>query len=217
MRRNTVKSTVDSEKRTLPTFLAGDVMVFAGKGDIYSRAGRRLMQTEGEGPTYAVHTAQFLDGGRFLEMDMVARVKAVEDIFNKRGRLDKWGRFRGFEVWRCVRLTDAQRRAVTRHALAYVNVRFGLAKLWAHLLDNLLYMLLHREVFLFRRLDPDNTVPVCSGITASSYDRALGYQFGVPPDCADPDHIDDWIKGHPDDWVRVFCLEEYRAAHPAGA
>jgi hypothetical protein len=31
----------------------------------------------------------------------------------------------------------------------------------------------------------------------------------VPPDCADPDHIHDWVVGHPDEWVQVFRLEEY--------
>jgi hypothetical protein len=192
----------------IPAFLAGDVICFAGKGDLYSRAGRWLMRMEGEGPTYSVHTAQFLDGRRVLEMDVVARIKTIEDVLNKRNKLDMWER-RGFEVWRCRRLTAEQRKALTRQALTYVNVRFGFAKFWAHMMDNLIYRVVHRDVLLFRRLDRNNSVPVCSGITAATYDRALHYHFGVPPDCADPDHIHDWVVGHPDEWVQVFRLEEY--------
>ena len=197
------------QQQQLPRFLAGDVICFAGQGDVYSRVGRWLMRMEGERPTYAVHTAQFLDGRTYLEMDMVARIKNIEDVLNKRRRLDVWGRFRGFEVWRCVRLTPEQRLALSRNALDYVNVRFGFAKLWAHMMDNLLYRVVRRDVYFFRRLDRNNSVPVCSGITASAYDRALHYHFGVPPDCADPDHIHDWVVGHPGEWVRVFRLEEY--------
>jgi len=191
-----------------PQFLAGDVILFAGKGDLYSRVGRWIMQMDGEGPTYAVHTAQFLDARRVLEMDMVARIKTIEDVLHRRNKLDMWER-RGFEVWRCERLTARERKAITREALAYVNVKFGMAKFGAHLLDNLIYRIVHRDVRFFRRLDRDNRHPVCSSITASTYDRALHYQFGVPPDCADPDHIHDWVKGHPDEWAQVYCLEEY--------
>jgi hypothetical protein len=192
----------------LPRFVSGDLLVFAGKGDLYSRVGRWIMQGDGEGPTYAVHAAQFLDSRRILEMDMVARVKTVEQVVKKQYRLDLWQR-RSFEVWRCRTFSIQQRRAITREALAFVDVRFGGIKFAAHLLDGLIYKLTHREVFLFRRLDRANDAPVCSGIVASSYDRALQYRFGVPPDCADPDHIHDWVRSHPDDWVRVFSLEKY--------
>jgi hypothetical protein len=200
----------------IPAFLAADIICFAGKGDLYSRVGRWLMRMEGEGPTYSVHTAQFLDGRRVLEMDIVGRIKTIEDVLAKRSKLDMWER-RGFEVWRCETLTPAQRAAVTRHAMEFVDVRFGMAKFWAHMLDNLIYRAVRRDVFLFRRLDRNNSVPVCSGITASAYDRALNYHFGVPPDCADPDHIHDWLVGHPEEWVRVFQLKEYAldAAAPA--
>ena len=57
----------------LPAFMAGDIILFAGVGDLYGRVGGWLMRTSGEGPTYAVHTAQFLDAGRYPEMEMVGR------------------------------------------------------------------------------------------------------------------------------------------------
>jgi len=191
-----------------PDFLAGDVILFAGQGDLYSKVSRWLMRGRGEGPTYTVHTAHFIDPSRVLEMDIVGRVKTIEDILNKRSKLDLWKR-RGFEVWRCRPLTDRQRAALTRYSLSFVNVKFGFAKFGAHLLDGLIYKIVRRDLFLFRRLDRDNSSPVCSGITASVYDRALRYQFGVPPDCADPDHIHDWVRTHPDEWARIFSLEEY--------
>jgi hypothetical protein len=69
---------------------------------------------------------------------------------------------------------------------------------------------LDKDVYLFRRLGNGNGYPVCSEITAITYDRALHYRFGVPPECADPDHIHDWLRSHPEEWVRVFCLQEYQ-------
>ena len=191
-----------------PRFLAGDVILFASTGDLYSKVGRWLMQGEHEGPTYAVHTAQFLDHRRVLEMDMVVRIKNLDDVLERRYGRDL-RKHRGFEVWRCPKLTAEQRKALTREALTYVNVRFGFAKFSAHMLDDFVCKLLRKDVFLFRHIDPQDRRPVCSGITATVYDRALQYRFGVDPECADPDQIYDWITGHPEEWVRVFRLGEY--------
>jgi hypothetical protein len=195
----------------IPRFLAGDIILFAGKGDLYSRVGGWLMRDRGEAPTYAVHTAHFVDPGRVLEMDFVARIKSFDDVLNNRYMLDLWRR-RGFEVWRCATLTDQQRQALTRQSLAYLNVKFGMAKLGAHLLDDLIGKLAGREFFLFRHIDPQGRRPVCSGITASVYDRALHYRFGVHPECADPDDIYDWVTAHASEWVRVYRLEDYAEA-----
>jgi hypothetical protein len=141
-------------------------------------------------------------------MDFVARLKSLDDVLNRRYKLDLWKR-RGFEVWRCLTLTEEQREALHQQALDYLNVKFSMVRLLAHLLDNLLCKVAHKNIFLFRRIDPQDRHPVCSGITASVYDRALHYRFGVEPACADPDHIHDWVTSHPDEWVRVFRLEEY--------
>jgi hypothetical protein len=235
-----------------PEFLAGDIILFASTGDIYSKVARWLMRGEHEGPTYAVHTAQFLDPHRVLEMDMVAKIETLGDMLNRRYRQGPFRMFpplpplrplsdatpsnrfwwwveqlservidalnrrywqglwkrRGFEVWRCATLTVEQRRALTREALKYVNVRLGFVKFWAHLFDDLICKLLHKDVFLFRRIDPEDRHPVCSGVTASVYDKALHYGFGVDAECADPDQIYDWVSSHPDEWVRVFSMEE---------
>jgi hypothetical protein len=193
----------------MPEFQAGDILLFAGKtGDLYTRLGGWVMRGNGEGPTYALHAAQFLDSGRILEMDFVGRVKTIDDVLNKRVDLNTWQR-RGFEVWRCRTLSDQQREALTDQALTYINVRFGYVKMIAHLLDGLITKVTHKDSFLFRQLDPDGSSPVCSGITAFVYDKALHYRFGVEPECADPDHIHDWVSAHRGEWERVFCLEEY--------
>ena len=193
----------------IPEFRAGDILLFAGKkGDLYTRLGGWVMRGTGEGPTYALHTAQFLDCRRVLEMDFVGRVKTIDDILKQRVDLNTWQRS-GFEVWRCRTLSDKQREALTDQALNYVNVRFGWVKMVAHLLDGLLHKVSHRELFVFRQLDPDGSSPVCSGITAFVYDKALHYRFGVEPECADPDHIHDWLVAHPGEWQRVFCLHDF--------
>ena len=203
-----------SSKQTkiqLPQFFPGDILLFAGKqGARYTRLADWVMRSNGESPTYAVHTAQFLDPRRVLEMDYVVKVKSIDDILNKRVDLNAWER-RGFEVWRCRTLTDAQREVLTDQALRYINVRFGYVKMIAHLLDGLIQKVTHRDRFLFRQLDPDGSSPVCSGVTAFVYDKALHYRFGVEPECADPDHIHDWVVAHPDEWERVFALHDYAA------
>jgi hypothetical protein len=142
-------------------------------------------------------------------MDIVGRIKTIEDVLDNRVELNTWKR-RGFEVWRCVSLTEQQRMALTRRALAYVNVRFGMAKFFMYLFDGLATKIAHRDVRFFRKLYHGNRYPVCSGITAFAYDRALHYRFGIQPECADPDHIHDWVKSHPAEWVQVFRLEEYQ-------
>ena len=192
----------------LPTFMAGDIISFAGRPDWYGRISGWFMRTAGEGPTYAVHSAQFLDADRYLELDLVGKIRATAEILRQHQPHDMWQR-RGFTVWRCRALTPAQREAVTQQALTYVGGRFGMAKFVTHLLDGLITKARGREVFFFRRLNHDQRYPICSWITAFSYDKALQYRFGVPPECADPDAIDDWVCTHLEEWECVFRLAEY--------
>src|SRR5687768_2902448 len=182
-----------SEQTQIPQFLAGDIILFAGMGDLYSKVGAWMMCAPGEGSTYAVHTAQFLSSRRVLEMDFKVRIKSIDDVLNKQ---------RGFEVWRCRTLSGPERQTLTRQALAYTKVRFGMLRFLAHMFDGLISRAAHRDVFLLRQLH--GGYPVCSGITSMTYDKALGYRFGVPPECADPDHIHDWLVAHPDEWVRIY-------------
>jgi hypothetical protein len=193
--------------RQLPEFLAGDIILFTGRGeDLYARLSGWVMRTAGEGPTYAVHTAQFLDARRVLELDVVGRIKTFDDVLNNRVKLNTW---RGWVVGGGGALGAGAGAAVTRQALTYVNAKFGPAKMLTHLFDGLLNKIVQRDVFFFRRLNHADRYPLCCWITVFAYDRALGYRFGVPPDCADPDHIHDWVSTHPEEWVQVFRLERY--------
>src|SRR5919204_6096787 len=121
----------------LPEFLAGDIISFSGGRDWYGIFCRWLERSRGEGPTYAVHTAQFLDAGRYLELDIVEKIRATAEILRKHQAHDTWQR-RGFEVWRCRWLTTEQREAVTRQALAYLGARFGWVMFLTHLFDGLI-------------------------------------------------------------------------------
>jgi hypothetical protein len=138
----------------------------------------------------------------------VGKIRATAEILKKHQAHDTWHR-RGFEVWRCRRLSPEQRDALTGQALAYLGERFGMAKFVTHFLDGLITKVARKEVFFFRSLNHNQRYPICSWITAFAYDRALHYQFGVPPECADPDQIDDWVSSRPDEWECVFRLEEY--------
>lgn len=198
----------DAECSPLPLFMPGDVINFACQEDMYGKVSRWLMRTRGEGPTYAVHTAQFLDADHYLELDIVGKIRPTGDILVKRHKRDLWER-RGFEVWRLNTLTPEQQEALTQKALVYLGARFGWAKFLTHLFDGLLGKLMGKNVFLFRRLNHDQRYPICSWITSFSYDRALHYRFGVPPECADPDAIADWVSGHPGEWECVYRLTDY--------
>lgn len=178
-------------------FLAGDVIFFAGKGDLSGVFGKWLVRSFGEQPTYAVHVAQCLDAERVLEMDGRVKIKNLCQLFNSK---------RGFQVWRCTWLNDTQREALNRKALAYLNAKFGLAKLFTHLLDCLLTKLVRKDIFLFRRLNHNDRYPICSWVTAFSYDRVLHYQFGIEPNGADPDQMHDWVTAHPNDWQCTYTL-----------
>jgi hypothetical protein len=191
----------------IPEFLPGDVILCAGKHDVPGVLTRWATQAHDERPTYAVHTAQFLDARIVIEM--CADVRVVKTRSSRKFLQ----RRKAFEVWRCRSLTAAQRQAVSRTALAYLGRKFGWSKLVTYLLDGLVNKVMHKEIFFFRRLNHDQRYPICSWITAFSYDQAVHYQFGVPPECADPDQIHDWVSSHPAEWLRVFSRE----AHPPRA
>lgn len=181
----------------IPKFSAGDVIFYAGKGDLSGVFGKWVVRSFGEPPTYAVHVAQFLDAGRILEMDGTVKIKSLDQLLNGG---------RGFQVWRYARLTNQQREALDTKALAYLNAKFGLAKLFTHLLDCMITKLARKDVFLFRRLNHSDRYPICSWVTAFSYDRVLHYQFGVPPNGADPDQMHDWVTSHPEEWKCIYSV-----------
>lgn len=198
------------EDNSIPRFLAGDIILCPSNNDLPGALTRWIEQSSGENPTYAVHTAQFLDPATILEMEYTVKKRTLKEVLQKRKR---------FEVWRCPSLTMQQREAISLKSLDYFNARFGWAKVITHSLDGLLNKVSRKQVFFFRRLNHSDRYPICSWVTAFSYDRVLHYQFGVPPECADPDQIHDWLKTHPGEWTRVFCMEEYlqKRARPARA
>src|SRR4051812_48076429 len=81
----------------LPTFMAGDIISFAGRPDWYGRISGWFMRNAGEGPTYAVHTAQFLDADHYLELAIAGKIRATGEILKQHQPLDMWQR-RGFAV-----------------------------------------------------------------------------------------------------------------------
>ena len=168
----------------IPRFMPGDVIVCPGRRHPPHVLTRWVSRSHDERPTYAVHTAQFLGAHKVIEMDMVVKKRTTREFLRMR---------RAFEVWRCSTLTPSQRRAVSGKSLDYLGRKFGWYKLVTHLLDGVVNKVSHRQVYFFRRLNHDQRYPICSWITAFSYDRAVHYHFGVPPECADPDQIHDQL------------------------
>lgn len=178
-----------------PGFFAGDVVFLASRGDLPGRLGSWIAQSRGEDPTYAVHTAQFIDPGTLLEMDFLTEKRKLSHLLSSR---------RGFEVWRLRGLTAEQRETLTQKALVYFGMKFGWGKLVTHVLDGLINKIVRKEIFFFRRLNHSDRYPICSWITAFAYERALHYRFGVPPQCADPDQMHDWVEANPKEWTLIF-------------
>jgi hypothetical protein len=196
MQRAAKNRMVDQE---IPEFMPGDIILCPGKRVVPHILTRWATQSRGERPTYVVHTAQALDPDRIIEMEVTVKKRSTQEFLQMR---------KAFEVWRFRTLTLSQRDDVSRKALEYLDRKFGWAKLFTHLLDGLVNKVVHKQIYFFRRLNHDQRYPICCWITAFSYDRALHYQFGVPPECADPDQTHDWVTSHPDEWVRVFSLQE---------
>jgi hypothetical protein len=194
--------------RKIPEFLPGDVILCPGRHVLPHLLTRWATRSHAERPTYAVHTAQFLAADQIIEMAAVVKKRSTPEFLQMR---------KAFEVWRYTTLTRGQRLAIARQAREYLGRKFGWSKLVTHLLDALVNKVAHKPIFFFRRLNHDQRYPICSWITAFSYDRAVHYQFGVPPECADPDHIHDWLVAHPDEWVCIFSLEEYPQRPPQRA
>jgi hypothetical protein len=184
-----------TKRKHTPRFHSGDVIFLASVGDLPGRLGSWIAQSRGENTTYAVHTAQFLDAGTILEMDHRTERRDLGHLLERK---------RGFEVWRRRGLTIGQRQALTSKALVYFGTKFGWGKLVTHVADGLINKIVHKEVFFFRRLNHSDRYPLCSWITAFAYDRGLNYRFGVPPECADPDQMHDWVKAHPSEWTLIF-------------
>lgn len=107
-------------------------------------------------------------------------------------------------LYRLRGLTTGQRETVTRKALVYFGMKFGWGKLVTHVLDGLINKIARREVFFFRQLNHSDRYPICSWITAFAYDSAIQYRFGVPPQCADPDQMHDWVEANPKEWALIF-------------
>jgi len=107
------------------------------------------------------------------------------------------------EVWRHIGLTDDQRQAIAAEASSYVGRKYGWWKIGLHGIDGILGKVFCTDIYLFRRLSFSDRYPICSWETAFSYDRAIGYRFGVEPERATPDDIHDWVADHPE-WMRVI-------------
>jgi hypothetical protein len=183
------------ESTHTPSFQPGDILFFAGNSDLSGPLSRWFTRSRNEQPTYAVHTAQFIDTRTILEMNFLVKKRSLAQVLRNK---------RPFEVWRRRGLTAGQRHALTTKALVYFGTKISCAKLLTHALDGLINKISRKEVFFFRRLNHGDTYPICSWITAFAYARVLHYSFGVPPECADPDQMHDWVRSHPRQWTLIY-------------
>jgi hypothetical protein len=160
--------------------LPGDLIFCHGSAWL-PRAIRWATRSKGEGATWANHVAGITSPGMALEASWTVIEHPLPELAPP------------YQIWRYEPLTDAQREAVAVAALAYKGRSYGGAKLLTHLGDALLSKVFGGNPLFFRRLNHREEYPICSWLWAFAYERALSYQFGIPPEAASPDDMHDHV------------------------
>jgi hypothetical protein len=106
-------------------------------------------------------------------------------------------------IWRKEDLPYRRRSKVAGFAYSHVCERYGWWKLFAHLADSVLSAARGRDVRLFRRFLFVDGRPICSYLVAEAF-AAAGYSFGVPPNTASPDDVDDHVSDRKNGWTLVY-------------
>lgn len=91
------------------------------------------------------------------------------------------------------------RLALAGLALSQCGKRYGFHSLLLHGIDGLINKVWrgNDELFLARRACTDRWLAICSQVVAHTYWQKFRYIFGVTPEWADPDHIDDHCSRYP--------------------
>lgn len=166
----------------IPEFLPGD-LIFYHNNSFLGWLIRVVTRGKGEPATFSNHVAGFISNNDIVEA--LWTVKISRFVINPEGKQLK--------VYRRKGVSEDQRNKIAKNAIHYVGEWYGLTKLITHLGDALLEKMFGGQIFFFRKLNHSDKYPICSWVWAFSYKRALGYQFGIQPEGADPDTIYDYV------------------------
>jgi hypothetical protein len=157
---------------------AGDVVHVQGRG-LMSRLIRWFSRACGERRSWASHSAMVLRTGDRIEIVEALRkvvVRPISAYARTRSRLLVCRKPGG--------LDPDQKQKIVEKAQQYRGRKYGFGKIFAHALDRFF-----NNRYVFRRLARMDDYPICSWLVAFVYDRALGHQFGVRPNAAQPDDL----------------------------
>jgi hypothetical protein len=173
----------------------GDVVLTRGKGWV-SGAIRFFTRGLGESRTKVNHVGIVTWGGR---IGSALLTEALSKVVTR----PLWSAYAGrgeVAIYRRRHTPIEDRRSVARKAEGYVGKRYGYLKIAAHTLD---YALLGANVF--RRLCRMENYPICSWLAARAW-AEVGVAFGVEYAECSPDHVWDYVNGHPEEWEAVHPL-----------
>jgi hypothetical protein len=156
----------------------GDVIHVQSRG-LLSKLIRFFSRADKEKPSWASHSAIVLRVGEEIEIIEALYKTVIRPITAYKGTKAK------LLVCRKPGGIDEQnKQKMIEKAVYYEGKPYGYLEIAFHVLDRLL-----NNRYVFRRLIKDNDYPICSWLVAYVYYKVIDYQFGVPPNAAQPDDI----------------------------
>ena len=142
-----------------------------------------VMRAPGEPLPVVHHTGVLVSGTDIVE----ARLLVLRHNFLQTYPPSRWKR-----IWVARRkgLSAEQRQVIARAAMDLVGQIYGIPRLLAHGIDDIIFG--HRRIIR----KPTLGLHICSSLVAWAYEQA-GFDFGVPSWAADPDDIWDYIMENP--------------------
>ena len=156
----------------------GDIIHVLSRG-LLSKLIRFFSRADEEGPSWASHSAMVLRVGEEIEIIEALTKTVIRPITAYKGTKAK------LLVCRKPGGLDTQnKQKMIEKAKYYKGKPYGYLKIVCHALDRFF-----DNRYVFRRLIKVDNYPICSWLVAYVYDRVISYQFGVPPNAAQPDDI----------------------------
>ncbi len=182
-----------------PELLPGDVFLTRSPS-LLGKLIRWFSRQPGEAPTRYNHV------GLIVSRGPITKARSIEALLKVRhGRFFRYyaGDKSEVAIYRMPHIFAHERRSVVQKAMTYQGHKYGIQKLLVHALRKCMPpCIVSRLLFIDRQ-------PICSWLVAHSY-RTIGVEFGVPPDAAQPDDIDDWIQKS-SAWVEILPPQQIRS------
>jgi hypothetical protein len=109
-------------------------------------------------------------------------------------------------VFRNIKLDKRTKVRIAEEALRFVNDKYGVIKILAHLIDRTIF----RGAYVVRRICGLSNFPICSYLWAKAYYDCTLYKFGCEVNAAEPSDMYNWCLSNSQDWKCVYELNYYK-------